>query len=146
MKTNLTFAAVLAVSASLLGGCASVSSRDLQTMQGTWVGHDLGDREIECRMTIKGTSLKFTSARQNDWNNYEWYNCRFTLDPTAHPKRADIFVEDCSAPQFNRKTAKAIYRIEGTTLTIASKEPGADSLPAGFDAGGDARVVVFNRQ
>ncbi len=140
MKKNLIWAAVFGLGVALLSGCASVPKQGLSEFQGTWVGHARNDPANECRMTITGNVLKCTSASQN-----QWYNCTLKVDATAQPRRADFLITDCSAPKYNQKTAKAIYRVEGKTLTIAANEPGTDNVPASFD-GGDSLVIEFTRQ
>ncbi len=92
-------------------------------------------------MTITGDSLKFQGARQD-----EWYAAKLKLIPNTNPKQADVLIEDCSVPKYKQKTAKAIYRIEGKTLTIAANEPGDEAMPAGFERSNRSRVFVFNRQ
>ncbi len=143
MKTRLFSTFVVGLVISFLCGCATTSKRDLSALQGTWLGHEVAGPPGECHMTIAGDAFKFQGARQE-----EWYTAKLVLLPNTHPKQADIVIENCSAPQYNGKTAKAIYRLEGRTLTIAAKEPGDASLPAGFErnATSEARVFVFNKQ
>jgi hypothetical protein len=46
--------------------------------------------------------------------------------------------------QYIGKTACAIYRVEGGTLTLTGNEPGNPEMPSGFDAPG-ARHFVLNQ-
>ena len=92
-------------------------------------------------MTISGDSLKFHGARQE-----EWYAAKLTLTPSTSPKRADCLIEDCGAPQYIHKMAKAIYKMEGKTLTLAGNEPGDEAAPTGFETKNRSRVFVFTRQ
>ncbi len=91
-------------------------------------------------MTITGDTLKFQGARQE-----EWYAAKLTLFPTTTPKQADVLIQDCSAPRYVNKTAKAIYRIEGKTMTIAANDPGNDARPMGFERINQSRVFGFER-
>ncbi len=112
-------------------------------LQGTWIGHEVDGPPGECRMTISGDSLKFQGARQE-----EWYDAKLIVLPNTSPKQADVMIQNCSAPQYNGKTAKAIYKLERKALTIAATEPGDGSLPAGFErkAASRARVFLFEKQ
>ena len=94
-------------------------------------------------MTISGDSLKFEGARQQ-----EWYAAKPSLNPSTDPKQADVLIEDCAVPNYIKKTAKAIYKLEGKTLTIAAHEPGDEAVPTTFElsAGSRMRVFVFTRQ
>jgi uncharacterized protein (TIGR03067 family) len=143
MKTNLSSAVIPMLALSFLCGCASPPKRDLSNLQGTWGGQEVGGPPGECRMTIAGDALKFQGARSE-----EWYAAKLIMKPSADPKQADILIEDCPAPKYIQKMAKAIYRVDGKTLTIAANEPGDESLPSGFErnATSRARVFVFSRQ
>jgi uncharacterized protein (TIGR03067 family) len=138
MKTNLAVAAFVVVLV-LCGGCASTSSHGLSRLQGTWIGHEIDGRSGECRMTISGDSLKFQGAQQ------EWYDAKLALIPRTSPNQADVLVKDCPAPQYIQKTAKAVYKLEGKTLTIAAHEPGDETLPTGFEKDNRTRIFVFSR-
>ncbi len=139
MKTILALA-VTSMGILFVTGCASTSKHDPASLQGSWVGHEIEGSPGECRMTITGDTLKFQGARQE-----EWYAAKLTLFPTTTPKQADVLIQDCSAPQYVNKTAKAIYRIEGKTMTIAANEPGDDARPMGFERTNRSRVFVFER-
>lgn len=93
--------------------------------------------------SILGDSLKFQGARQE-----EWYAAKVTLTPSSGPMQADCLIEDCGAPQYIKKTAKMIYKIEAKTLTIAGNEPGDEAVPTGFErnASSRARVFAFTRR
>ncbi len=143
MRKNFTVAAVVVCGMWLIAGCASTPKSDLSVMQGAWVGHEMDDSSGECRMTISGDALKFQGARDG-----EWYDARLILNPNTSPKQADVVIKNCSSPQYNTKTAKAIYTLVGKTLTIAVNEPGEDAVPSGFErsAANRARAFVFNKQ
>jgi len=51
-------------------------------------------------------------------------------NPSTSPKQADVLIENCSVPQSINKTAKAIYRVEGKSFTIAANEPGDEAVPS----------------
>ena len=90
-------------------------------------------------MTIAGDALKFQGARSE-----EWYAAKLIMKPGTNPKQADILIENCSAPQYIKKMAKAIYKVDGKTLTIAANEPGDQSLPTGFERNATSRARPAN--
>jgi uncharacterized protein (TIGR03067 family) len=143
MRRSLTLAATVVVGIFLYCGCASTPKRDLTRLQGTWVGEEIGGPKGECRMTIEGTTFRFQGARAE-----EWYVATLTLNPKAQPKQAMVRIGDCPVPRYVNQTTKAIYKLEGKTLTIAAHEPGVEALPTTFEpsAGSRMRVFVFTWQ
>jgi uncharacterized protein (TIGR03067 family) len=143
MRKNLTLVATVVVGILLSCGCASTPKHDLTRMQGTWVGEETGGPKGECRMTVEGATLKFQGARAE-----EWYVATLTLNPKAQPKQAMVRIGDCPVPKYVNQTAKAIYKLEGKTLTIAAHEPGDEAVPTTFElsAGSRMRAFVFTRQ
>jgi uncharacterized protein (TIGR03067 family) len=143
MRTRHTLAASVVVGVLLACGCASTPKRDLTRLQGTWVGHEVGGEKGECRMTIEGDTIKFQGARQG-----EWYVGRVALNPKAQPKQATILIESCPYPKYANQTSKAIYKLEGTRLTIAGHEPGNAAVPTVFErsVSNQTRLLVLTRQ
>ncbi len=91
-------------------------------------------------MTITGDLLKFQGARHE-----EWYSAKLILKADLSPKAADILIEDCSVRQYVNKSAKAIYELQGRTLTVAGNEPGEEASPTGFKPSRQTRVFVFKK-
>lgn len=143
MRKHFTLAAVVVVGILLSCGCASTPKRDLSELQGTWVGEEIGGEKGECRVTIEGDSLKFQGARSQ-----EWYAGKLTLNPKAHPKQAMIVIEACAFPKYVNQTTKAIYKLEGKSLTLAGHEPGNEAVPTAFERNptSQTRAFVFTRQ
>jgi uncharacterized protein (TIGR03067 family) len=138
MRTSFTLAAIVVVGALVSCGCASTPKRDLTRLQGTWVGQEIDGAKGECRMTIEGNTIKFQGARQE-----EWYVGRLTLAPKTQPRQATILIESCPFPKYVDKTAKAIYKLEGTRLTIAGHEPGNPAVPTGFEHSSTTQTRAF---
>lgn len=145
MNTTLRRTFVLTLGFLLCCGCASSQKHtpkgDQASLQGAWTGQDLGPGAETCHMTITGEALKFRATATN-----EWYEGRMTLHPETTPKQADLFIEKCSVPKYDGQVSKAIYRLEGNTLTIAATEPGKEEGPTSFEPGNEARVLVFHRE
>ena len=143
MRMVLTLAAVTVAAVLLSCGCASTPQGELTQLQGNWVGGEIGGEKGVCRMTLEGDTIKFQGALRQDW-----YVGTLTLDPKAHPKQALLLIADCGVRQYVNKTARAIYKLEAKTLTLASHEPGNDSVPTAFghDSATQTRTFVFARQ
>jgi uncharacterized protein (TIGR03067 family) len=143
MRKNLTLAATVIVGMLLFYGCASRPKRDLTKLQGTWVGEEIGGPKGECKMTIEGATFKFQGARPE-----KWYVATLTLNPKVQPKQAMVRIGDCPVPKYVNQTTKAIYKLEGKTLTIAAHEPGDEAVPTTFEpgVGNRMRAFVFTRQ
>lgn len=116
---------------------ATPAKSDSATLQGKWEGEEIGNNPGPCYLTVSGKDLEFRAADPN-----EWYKGTFTLKEDANPRQVVLVVTGCSADQYVGKTALAIYRIEGGTLTISGNEPGNPEAPAAFDSP-DSRRFVF---
>ena len=143
MRKDLTMAAVAVAAVLLSCGCASTPKRDLSRLQGNWVGEEIGGEKGECRMAIEGDTVKFQGARRQDW-----YVGTLTLNPKADPKQALVLIADCGFRQYVNKTTRAIYKLEGKTLTLAGHEPGNEAAPTAFgrDPATQTRAFVFTRR
>ena len=143
MSKNFMWAAVVVVGILVSCGCASTPKRDLSRMQGTWVGKEIGGEKGECRTTIEGDTIKFQGAQPQ-----EWYVGTLTLNPKLKPKQAMLLIQTCAFPKYVNQTAKAIYRLEGKSLTIAHNGPGNEAVPTAFkrDLAAQTRAFAFTRQ
>ena len=75
--------------------------------------------------------------------------CRHTDLKSESPAQAGAGADRrCPAPKYINQTAKAIYKLEGKTLTIAAHEPGDEAVPTTFEpsVGNRMRAFVFTRQ
>jgi len=128
--------------AALLGtaGCASLRHSDSTGLQGTWKGQEIGSNAGDSRYFIfSGNRIEFQGANNDDW-------CRgtFTLRPETNPPQIVGTITECHDAQYIGKTARAIYRLDGDTLTVTGYEPGNPDVPSAFDAPG-ARHFVLKR-
>jgi uncharacterized protein (TIGR03067 family) len=143
MRNALTLAAAALAAVLLSCGCASTPKNELAQLQGNWVGEEIGGEPGPCRMTLEGDTIKFQGMQRQDW-----YVGTLTLDPKAHPKQALLLIRDCGIRQYVNKTARAIYKLEDKKLTLASHEPGTNTVPTAFerDTASHRRAFVFTRQ
>ncbi len=130
----------LVITAVLMCGCNSTDDTpisDLEKLQGTWVGKELG-QDGEAKIVFSGDTIDFKGAHPQ-----EWYKGIATINATLTPRQADFVISECAMPAFVGKIAKAIYKLEESTLTLAGSEPGDESRPTSFDPSGGTRVFQF---
>ena len=113
---------------------------DSETLQGKWEGEEIGNNPGPCHLVISGKDLEFHAADPN-----EWYKGTFSLREDTNPRQVILVITGCSADQYIGKTTYAIYRLEGSTLTIAGNEPGNPEVPAAFDAPDARRFVLKSK-
>jgi len=111
---------------------------DLQSIQGTWSGHENGLRGASS-LVLQGTNINFRGARPG-----EWYKATISLREDTSPKQCVVVIADCPAPKFVGKTSYGIYKIQNDTLTITANEPGNPVTPGTFQDR-SARTMVFKR-
>ncbi len=143
MKRTCQLAILFVLSGLVHCGCGGNPKPNPKELEGKWVGQEVGGVTGECRLDISESRMKFQGARPN-----ESYSASLTLDQTASPRQALIQIRECSFPQYVNKSARAIYKLEANTLTIAATEPGVEVTPTGFQrsATNQIRVFVFTKQ
>ena len=143
MKITCALAILVVLSGLLCGGCGGSSKANPKELEGTWIGQELEGVKGECRMTVSGNRMKYQGAPTS-----EWYSATLILYQSTSPKQAVVHIEECGFPQYVNKDARAIYKLESNTLTIAVNEPGVDVTPTGFQRSttNRSRVFVFNKQ
>ena len=134
-----------AITVMSVGGCTSklkspVEVSDIDILQGTWVGTELGHNEGQWTFIISGTKVNAKGPEP------EAYSGTLKLNAEVDPKQADFAIEKCSIQEYAGTTALGIYRIEGDKLTIVASEPGSAVRPSLFEVGGGARVFTLTRQ
>ena len=129
----------LVITTVLMSGCnpsddAPVS--DLQRLQGTWVGKEVG-KEGEVKVVISDDTIHFTGASPQ-----EWYKGTMVLNEETTPKQADVTISECAMWNYVGKISKAIYKREELSieLTLAGSEPGDESRPSTFEPSAGTRV------
>jgi uncharacterized protein (TIGR03067 family) len=136
-KLSGPMAIALVITTVLISGCNSTDDTpisDMEKLQGTWVGKELG-QEGEAKMIFSGNSIDFKGAHPQ-----EWYKGTAALNQELSPKQADFTISECGSPAYVGKISKAIYRLEGSTLTLAGSEPGDETRPSSFDPSGVNRA------
>ncbi len=101
-------------------GCSTLHKSDSAGIQGTWKGQEIGGNTEGSRYLIfSGNTIEFQGANNDDW-------CRgtFTLREDTNPRQIVGTVTECHGHEYIGKTAYAIYRLEGDTLTVTGFDPG----------------------
>ena len=108
---------------------------ELQPLQGTWKGIEVGNQYQKITITITGNSFHF----HRDTNF--WFQTTITLPANTNPKQLHATIKGCPPSQTDSigKVVGAIFKIEDGTLTIATGGDGADAegTPKRFEAPGD---------
>ncbi len=124
----------------LMAGCSSMGDKavpDIQKLQGTWVGTELG-REGEVTLLVTENKMDFKGAHPQ-----EWYKGSIVLNEEPEPKQADFTIEECPAANYVGTIAKTIYKLEDGVLTMAGSEPGTEPRPDSFDSDPSGATRVF---
>ena len=128
-----------------VGGCKReseppVEAKDIDILQGTWVGTEIGNNQGQWTFIISGTKIDAKGPEP------EAYSGTLKLNAEVEPKQADLVIEKCEFEEYVGTTALAIYKIEGDKFTMAGNEPGSTVRPAIFKGGDGTRVFVFTKQ
>ena len=116
---------------------AKASKSDLDMMQGSWKGTEVGGEDNAASLVVSGRKMEYHGANPKDW-----YKGTFTLRENTNPKQCVFEVVECASPDYVGKNGNAIYELEGGVLKIAGNEPGKPEMPTSFDDP-EARRFVF---
>ena len=114
---------------------------DWKLLQGTWEGVEKGREAAgKCNLTITDKTVSFVGA-----NPQEWYKATLELRPDKSPKQMDGTITACPQESFLGKVSRGIYKLEGDTLTLVGRIPGAPDSPKSFDDAEQTRAFVLRR-
>ena len=103
---------------------------DKSELEGTWKDLNQG-----WSFVFSGNQVSVKSP-----NPQMWIEGTFKSDPAADPKEIDLAIEKSGIPAYQGLTSLGIYKIEGTSLTLALGEPGKNTRPESFGSGTGAMV------
>ncbi len=110
-------------------------------LQGSWEGVEKGREAAgKCNLTITDKTVSFVGA-----NPQEWYKATLELRPDKAPKQMDGTITACPQESFVGKVSRGIYKLEGDTLTLVGRIPGAPDSPKSFDDAEQTRTFVLQR-
>ena len=138
----ICLAAIMVMS---VGGCKGKSEppaevSDIDLLQGTWVGNEIGNNEGQWTLTVSGTKIDVKGPEP------QTYSGTLKLNAEVEPKQADLVIEKCPFEEYVGKSALSIYKIEGDKFTMAGNEPGSTVRPSLFEPGGGTRVFTLTKQ
>ncbi len=139
MKNTLMI--VLCSIGILASGCSQSHTPDSVALQGTWSGHQIGDKTPGDAILIIGEGkIEFHDANTNFW-----YKGTLSLRENTVPKQSDILVSDCFDRVYIGKPVYGIYEVKDDNLMITINSPGDSARPASID---DQRAnqYVFTRK
>lgn len=101
---------------------------DLQSLQGTWEGGEVGNQYQKIIITITGHALHF----HRDTNF--WFETTITLPTGTDPKQLHATIKGCPPSQADSigKVARAIFKIEDGTLTLVPISDDPEGTPKSF--------------
>jgi uncharacterized protein (TIGR03067 family) len=133
---NLLFT-ILGSAIILTAGCSTLHKTDTASIQGTWKGSDTAHPNGTCSLTFSKNTLEFQAAAQDDWAKGI-----FSLREETTPKQLVGTILQAPDPKAVGLTIRAIYKLEGGSLTVAGNVPGNPDAPASFDAPGVRKLVL----
>ena len=115
------------LTAKAKGAANQSTNAELQLLQGTWVGTEVGERSSREKITITITGNSFHFHRDTNF----WFDTTITLPAGTDPKQLYATIKGCPPSQADSigKVVGAIFKIEDGTLTLATG--GGDSSPEG---------------
>ena len=135
--TTATFAQAPAAPTTPAVPAASVEA-EWKLLQGSWEGVEKGREAAgKCNLTITDKTVSFVGA-----NPQEWYKATLELRSDKAPKQMDGTITACPQESF---VGKGIYKLEGDTLTLVGRIPGAPDSPKSFDDAEQTRTFVLQR-
>jgi uncharacterized protein (TIGR03067 family) len=139
---EVTFGAAVVVALVCLGcgGSGSQGSGD-PAVVGTWVG-TASDSTTVWTFTFASTS---TNAEVM-MGTVLAYKGTYAADASSSPKHVSFTITESALPTYVGKTSNGIYKIEASTLTLASNQPGDPTRPTDFTPGGNAEVFTLVKQ
>lgn len=112
---------------------------DIEQMQGTWKGIELGGGDGEWVLVIAGEKITVDGPGPED------YVGTLALDETTTPKSVVLTIDECGFEQYVGAKANNLYTIEDGKLTIAGTEPGSGMIPSSFEPGNGTRVFELTK-
>ncbi|MES2469626.1 MAG: TIGR03067 domain-containing protein [Verrucomicrobiota bacterium] len=106
---------------------------ELQLLQGTWEGVQVGDKaQQKVTITITGQSLHF----HRDANF--WFETTITLPAGKAPKQLHATIKGSAPSQDSSigQVVRTIFKFEDGTLTLATIGDDAEETPKSFEAAG----------
>ena len=139
-RLSLFGAAFLIVCCQGCGGDQSSGSTSHgdPALEGTWTGTEVDFASGSWTLVLTATTVDAQSSSDG-----ESYKASYTADTSVDPKRILLTITDCPLADFVGKPSNGIYKIEGTTMTLASNIPGDTTFPTDFTPGSTHQTRVL---
>ena len=109
------------------------TNAELQLLQGTWEGAEMGDKSSHEKITITITGNSFHFHRDTNF----WFETTIILPAGREPKELHATIKNSSPPTNGiGQVVKAFFKIEDGTLTLATIGDDAEETPKSFEAAG----------
>jgi uncharacterized protein (TIGR03067 family) len=128
------------LAAKAKGAANQSTAVELQLLQGTWEGVVVGDQAHE-KITITITGNSFHFHRDTNF----WFETTITLPAGTDPKQLHATIKGCPPSQASSIgiVVGAIFKIEGGTLTLATRGGSAEETPKSFAATDDKGLTRY---
>ena len=130
-------AVVVAFACGLGCGAGGNQSSGDPALVGTWVGTVSGDNVTVWTFTFTPTDVDVKMA------TFAAYKGTYAADASSDPKRITVTITDSPISTYIGQNSNGIYKIEGSTLTLAANQPGTTSRPTDFIPTADGVTEVF---
>jgi uncharacterized protein (TIGR03067 family) len=125
---------------AVLLAAASCGNGDDSSLTGVWIGIEVGGTPEEWTFTFDATDVSAASE------STEIYEGTYLAFPDEDPKRMESTITESLFAPFVGLTALMIYKFDGSTLILASNEPGIVDEPTEFVPGAGTRVWELAKQ
>jgi len=119
------------------------TNAELQLLQGTWEGAEMGNKSSHEKITITITGNSFHFHRDTNF----WFDTTITLSAGTDPKQLHATIKGCPPSQENSigQVVGAIFKIEDGTLTLATGggDSSPDGTPKSFEATEDKGLTRY---
>ncbi|MHC1729184.1 MAG: hypothetical protein AB9866_24835 [Syntrophobacteraceae bacterium] len=119
---------------------AAAISAGQTDLAGTWLGHE------QSRTGEWSITFTYSGRFEMKGPNGEWHEGRYACDGRKEPKILNLYIKESSNSNFLGQTFLMIYKVDSTTLTCASSEPGVKTRPGAFAPENGVRVFVVTKK
>src|SRR5688572_2647585 len=109
------------------GAANQPTNAELQLLQGTWEGTEVGEKSLREKITITITGNSFHFHRDTNF----WFATTITLPAGKDPKQLHATIKGCPPSQESSigQVVRAFFKIEDGTLTLATIGDDTEETP-----------------
>ena len=136
----IEFIAAAVLGSLLLAGAGCGKSGGADNIDGTWVGSDLANPNVQYQITVANGHFEFRGTIESD----SFSGNIAVLYTESQPSKMDVTLT--APPQLAGRTALFILDRTGDELKLAWAPPGSYRRPSSFDPDPSVRIVTFKPQ